>query len=616
MTTGGHGGPAAGPPGPWRPAGAPTPPPGPPPGPPPAPDDGPAAGITGYGKLELFAHGGSALIFRGVQERVDRVVAIKVLTVDEQTTSHHIQREVDLTVRLSSHPHIVSIIDTGTTTTGNPYIVMEYCEGGSYAEILRRHGPRPVGEVVDIGIKIGEALHAAHGVGIIHRDVKPPNILRSRFGPALTDFGISRAANDMSSTYTLDKLTPYHASPEALERRPQSFRSDIYSLASTLWHLLAGRAPFIDTSEQVQDAVQFRLRVLTAPVPSLPRDDVPAWLEAELVRAMSKDEQHRHATALEFAQALRDGPAKGQPGWTPPSWPAQPYATDPWAPTSAPPATPMAGPDPDRTVVSRREESTGVPRTSAPVQPGEATVSGAAPVAAQSSAPPSSAPPASAPPASAPPSSVPPAAAPVVAPPTSTPPSSTAWVPPPAPAPAPAPSYGPGRSYSPAPSYPPQPYAPTPPTPPKRDEEPPARRRGLGVPLLVAAVIGLVLGLAVVAVLGGSLLRPSGNPTPTTPATLTKENAPTDIQIADSGATVTLSWKDHTGGRASYLITYTRQEAGAKPTALTSPPAASYKLAGLDATVDYCFTLAAFLSVNNLATADPVCTHRRSPGGN
>ncbi|WP_279583201.1 serine/threonine-protein kinase [Fodinicola feengrottensis] len=137
--------------------------------------------------------------------------------------------------------------------------------------------------------------------------------------------------------------------------------SDIYSLASTLWHLLAGRAPFIDPSEQVQDVVQFRLRVLTAPVPPLPRQDVPPWLQAELVRAMSKDERHRHATAMEFAGVLRDG-GRGQSG--PALWPALDQAlrtppADPWAPTSAPPAMPLAEPDPDRTVVARPGETTG-----------------------------------------------------------------------------------------------------------------------------------------------------------------------------------------------------------------------------------------------------------------
>jgi serine/threonine protein kinase len=620
MTTGGHGGtPAA--PGPWRaaPAGRPTS----------ANPGGPAAGIVGYGQLELIAHGSSALIYRGIQQRVDRVVAIKVLTVDEETTQLHIQREVDLTVKLSSHPHIVSIIDTGITATGNPYIVMEYCEGGSYAEILRKQGPRPVGEVIDVGIKIGEALHAAHGVGIIHRDVKPPNILRSRFGPALADFGIARAADDMSSTHTLDKLTPYHASPEALERRTQSFRSDIYSLASTLWHLLAGRAPFIDPAEQVQDVVQFRLRVLTAPVPPIPRSDVPAWLEAELVRAMSKDEQHRHATALEFAQVLREGGNWTAGGWAGHTAPA-PYAPDPWAPTSTPPATPLAAPDPDRTVVARPGETTGPGSGAgynAPVAPSagpDTSWPAAAPV---STGPVSTAPVSSAPvsdpavqsePVSASPVSTPVAEATVTVSPAPSPaqtPNASPWAPAPAqPArpqsapPQPSPTYPPASTYPPPQPYP-QPPAPQPPLPAPAPVPP---RRKLGVPLLVAAIIGLVLGIVVVAVLGGSLLRPTPNPTPTIPTVLTTANAPSDIKIADQGASVTLTWKDHTGGAASYIISVVRQDPGHEAVPQTAGPGAqSLKINALDPTIDYCFVVAAVLQVGNLAAAQPVCTHRR-----
>ena len=133
------------------------------------------------------------------------------------------------------------------------------------------------------------------------------------------------------------------------------------------------------------------------------------------------------------------------------------------------------------------------------------------------------------------------------------------------------------------------------------------------MPLLVAAIIGLVLGIAVVAVLGGSFLRAQQEPTPTIPATLTKENAPTDIKItADQGSSVTLTWKDHTGGAATYIVSIIRQDAGHQTRPLQSPPGrTSLTAAGLDATIEYCFALAAVLDVGNLAAAEPVCTHRR-----
>src|SRR5882757_6811916 len=174
--------------------------------------------LPGYDNPELIAHGTTALVFRANQTRLNRSVAIKVITADSGSIPVNAERELATTVALSSQPHIVSIIDTGVTADDRPYIVMEYCEGGSYAQILRQQGPLSVEDV----LKIGEALHAAHQVGIVHRDVKPSNILRSRFGPALTDFGIARAPDELGSTLTREMLTPYYASPEALKQETQT----------------------------------------------------------------------------------------------------------------------------------------------------------------------------------------------------------------------------------------------------------------------------------------------------------------------------------------------------------------------------------------------------------
>src|SRR6185295_9170190 len=231
----------------------------------------------------LIAHGTTALVFRAVQTRLNRPVAIKVITVDTGSVPVNAERELATTVALSSQPHIVSIIDTGVTDDERPYIVMEYCEGGSYAQILRQRGPLPVDEVIEVGIKIGEALHAAHQVGIVHRDVKPSNILRSRFGPALTDFGIARAPDELGSTLTREMMTPHHASPEALVHQAQSGPSDIYSLASTLWTLLVGHPPFVDPTKPPLDIYSFRDKVLHDSLPPMTREDVPEWLTAELM---------------------------------------------------------------------------------------------------------------------------------------------------------------------------------------------------------------------------------------------------------------------------------------------------------------------------------------------
>src|SRR5499427_5569559 len=254
-------------------------------------------GLPGYENPQLIAHGTTALVFRAIQTNLNRLVAIKVITIDTGSIPVNAARELATTVALSSQPHIVSIIDTGTTDDDRPYIVMEYCEGGSYAQILRRGGPLPVADVIDVGTKIGEALHAAHQAGIVHRDVKPSNILRSRFGPALTDFGIARAPDELGSTLTREMMTPHHASPEALLHQAQSGLSDVYSLASTMWTLLVGHPPFVDPRQPASDMYAFRDRVLHEPLPAMSRKDVPAWLVTELRKAMAKLPAHRHASA-------------------------------------------------------------------------------------------------------------------------------------------------------------------------------------------------------------------------------------------------------------------------------------------------------------------------------
>ncbi|MGH3804920.1 MAG: protein kinase domain-containing protein, partial [Pseudonocardiaceae bacterium] len=304
------------------------------------------------------------------------------------------QRELETLVQLSSSPHIVSIIDTGVTDAGQPYIVMEYCEGGSYAQILKERGPLPTEEVLEVGIKIGEALHAAHEAGIIHRDVKPPNILRSRFGPALTDFGIAYATDELGSTDTFYKLTPHHASPETLQQEHQTGQSDLYSLASTMWNLLSGKPPFANPG---QDPEAFRQRVLRQPAPRVPRDDVPEWVQGELQRAMAKRATDRHPTALAFAETLRLNMARTSMStpWQPRSvspgettdtveTPTQSTQTGRQKPNAVPPVSPGGTPAVIYPSASAPPKPTAAPTSDSPVKtppviiPTSAPTSGAA----------------------------------------------------------------------------------------------------------------------------------------------------------------------------------------------------------------------------------------------
>jgi serine/threonine protein kinase len=203
--------------------------------------------LPGYDNPELIAHGTTALVFRAIQTTLNRPVAIKVITVDTGSVPVNAARELATTVALSSQPHIVSIIDTGVTQDDRPYIVMEYCEGGSYAAILRHDGPLPVADVLEVGVKIGEALHAAHQVGIVHRDVKPSNILIAPGDKAtLTDFGFVSISDGSKLTMSGAWIgTPHYMAPEQLSAKATvDGRVDVWGLGVSLYEALTGQVPF------------------------------------------------------------------------------------------------------------------------------------------------------------------------------------------------------------------------------------------------------------------------------------------------------------------------------------------------------------------------------------
>ncbi len=135
--------------------------------------------IPGVVDLTLIGSGGSGLIYRGRQETLSRDVAVKVLASPPVTPSSltRWERELDAMGRLSNHPNIVAVYDSGLTDDGRPYLVMPFIAGGSLGDCVRSSGPLGVDEVVPIGVKIANALTAAHEAGVLHRDVKPDNVL-------------------------------------------------------------------------------------------------------------------------------------------------------------------------------------------------------------------------------------------------------------------------------------------------------------------------------------------------------------------------------------------------------------------------------------------------------
>jgi tRNA A-37 threonylcarbamoyl transferase component Bud32 len=268
----------------------------------------PASPVPGLSDLRIMATGGFSTVFRARQDAVLREVALKidnrVLSTDRDR--RRFLREAASAGRVSDHPSVVDLYDAGVTVDGHPYLVMELCTGGSYADRLKRQGRLDAGEVCAVGIAIAGALDAAHRSGVLHRDVKPGNILIDRLGrPRLADFGLAAALNpDGEMSVTVDALTPAFASPEALCLEPPTEQGDVYSLAATLYTLAAGRPPWWDGR-----TVGLR-QVLERRATPLPRPtDMPPALHAVLSRGLAPHAEDRPATAAEFRDDLANAAA-------------------------------------------------------------------------------------------------------------------------------------------------------------------------------------------------------------------------------------------------------------------------------------------------------------------
>jgi serine/threonine protein kinase len=252
--------------------------------------------LPGYEVIDVLGRGGFAVVHRARQSTIDREVAVKVdgrVILDERDQRRFL-REVRAAGRLSGHPHVVEIYDAGVLPDGRPYLVMELCPNGPL------HGPMPVADVVRIGAQVADALVAAHDLGVLHRDIKPGNILRKRYGtPALADFGLAALVDPgRDSSVTLAALTPAYAPPEAFRHDPPTPQSDIYSLAATIYALLSGRPPRFPDDHQ--PSLPEIVRYLDEPIPDL--QGVPPELTAVLRRGMASDPAQRHPNAA----ALRD----------------------------------------------------------------------------------------------------------------------------------------------------------------------------------------------------------------------------------------------------------------------------------------------------------------------
>ena len=281
----------------------------------------PAPAIAGFEYLEQLGTGGFSDVYLYQQKLPRRKVAVKVLHVDSLNRQLRRQfvAEANLMAQLSSHPAIATIFAASLTEDEHPYLVMEFCSGGSLGSSYRER-PLPVSEVLSVGVRVASALESAHRAGIVHRDVKPANILITDYGaPVLTDFGISIGDDGVAestmlsgdSTTSLGNDTSTQglsvpwAPPEAFDDVPVSNeRSDIYSLGATLFSLLEGRTPF-EIAGANNGAVQLSRRIERGEVNPGKRTDVPDALRLVIERSMAVRPANRFASALDLATALQ-----------------------------------------------------------------------------------------------------------------------------------------------------------------------------------------------------------------------------------------------------------------------------------------------------------------------
>ena len=302
----------------------------------------------------LIGEGGMARVHRGTDTTLERPVAIKVLReelADQEEVVSRFRREAHAAARLS-HPYIVQIFDTGVDPqTGWYYIVMEYLPEPDLKQIIEEYAPLPLRKVLEFATQACEALDYAHKAGIVHRDIKPQNILFTDNGQVkLTDFGIAAAAGSAGLTPDGKVLgSAHYISPEQAQGASAGPMSDIYSLGVVLYEALTGRLPF--DGESAADIAAMHLRE-TPPSPRSVNPNISPSTEYVVNKAMARDQQRRYRSAAELLADLRklsQGAELDQTGvLTPPSMPeaTMPLPSAPVGPGPTQPIGPYQRPEP------------------------------------------------------------------------------------------------------------------------------------------------------------------------------------------------------------------------------------------------------------------------------
>jgi predicted Ser/Thr protein kinase len=267
-----------------------------------------------YELEELVGSGGMSSVYRAHDRLLERRVALKILHEQYTRDDDYVERfrREARSVAQLTHPNIVTVIDRGEQD-GRQFIVFEYVDGENLKELVDREGPLGVRDAIELALQVARGLAFAHAQGLVHRDVKPQNVLLDADGRAkVTDFGIARSLDveGMTITGTIMGTSNYIA-PEQARGQPVDEQTDVYSLGCMLFELLAGEVPYDGDT-----FVSVAMRHVNDPVPSVRelRPDVPPRLDAAIRCAMAKDHLERFDSMAEFAGELEASHAELEGG--------------------------------------------------------------------------------------------------------------------------------------------------------------------------------------------------------------------------------------------------------------------------------------------------------------
>lgn len=259
-----------------------------------------------YTVLRRIARGGSATVYEGLDERLDRPVALKIMhphLADDSSFVRRAQREARSAARLQ-HPDVVAVLDQGHTPDGVLYLALEYVGGPTLRDVISRESPMTARRTLDLLIPVLRGLAQAHRIGLIHRDVKPENVLLTEDGQVkVADFGLMRAVDEHTASTTVLGTVGY-AAPELVGDGPVDQRSDVYAVGIMAYEMLTGSRPYTGTALQVVNAHVSR----DVPAPSSAVPGVPPALDEFVLRATARDAARRPADAaalLDLALAVR-----------------------------------------------------------------------------------------------------------------------------------------------------------------------------------------------------------------------------------------------------------------------------------------------------------------------